>query len=479
MKRVYGKAGMPVGMEAGHDVRVPRMVLFSPITGSDSEVMMAPVNKLPQVAGSPTATSGAQSHTKKGFVWKARYTVLLIFFMVWVLSFIDRMAISVAIPYVATDLGLSPVKMGVVLSAFFGAYTLAQLPGGILGDRFGARKIVTLALFFWSLFTFVTGLIHSLFQMIMVRFTFGLGEGVYPACAYKGISVWFPQKERATATALMMASNGLGAGLAPLIVVPIMALWGWRAIFYSFCVLGLPLCLYFGFTSRIRPSEISVFHQRNCSKLRVTGRLRPGTRAPGWTGDIIKDWRVWQFFLVYFAFDITLWGFTTWLPTYLVRVRGFTPGKMAMAASVPFLAGMIGCALGGWASDKFFSNHRRWLLAAIELISAALLYLTVTATSITVLIISQTLAGFFIKSSTSAFWALPMNYISKTNMGAASGFISIGAQLAAFISPLIIGYLIQRSGGEFFTTFAFLIGAALVSFLIVVTMGDKRQGDMS
>lgn len=471
---------MPVGMEAGHDVRVPRMVLFSPITGSDSEVMMAPVNKLPQVAGSPTATSGAQSHTKKGFVWKARYTVLLIFFMVWVLSFIDRMAISVAIPYVATDLGLSPVKMGVVLSAFFGAYTLAQLPGGILGDRFGARKIVTLALFFWSLFTFVTGLIHSLFQMIMVRFTFGLGEGVYPACAYKGISVWFPQKERATATALMMASNGLGAGLAPLIVVPIMALWGWRAIFYSLCVLGLPLMLVFWIyitdtpvgNKRVSPEELLEIEGDRAS-------LAPAPAPQVGLGDIIKDWRVWQFFLVYFAFDITLWGFTTWLPTYLVRVRGFTPGKMAMAASVPFLAGMIGCALGGWASDKFFSNHRRWLLAAIELISAALLYLTVTATSITVLIISQTLAGFFIKSSTSAFWALPMNYISKTNMGAASGFISIGAQLAAFISPLIIGYLIQRSGGEFFTTFAFLIGAALVSFLIVVTMGDKRQGDMS
>jgi len=441
---------------------------------------MAPVNKLPQVAGSPTATSGAQSHTKKGFVWKARYTVLLIFFMVWVLSFIDRMAISVAIPYIATDLGLSPVKMGVVLSAFFGAYTLAQLPGGILGDRFGARKVVTLALFFWSLFTFVTGLIHSLFQMIMVRFTFGLGEGVYPACAYKGISVWFPQKERATATALMMASNGLGAGLAPLIVVPIMALWGWRAIFYSLCVLGLPLMFVFWIyitdtpvgNKRVSPEELLEIEGDRAS-------LAPAPAPQVGLGDIIKDWRVWQFFLVYFTFDITLWGFTTWLPTYLVRVRGFTPGKMAMAASVPFLAGMIGCALGGWASDKFFSNHRRWLLAAIQLISAALLYLTVTAPSITVLIISQTLAGFFIKSSTSAFWALPMNYISKTTMGAASGFISIGAQLAAFISPLIIGYLIQRSGGKFFTTFAFLIGAALVSLLIVVTMGDKRQGDMS
>ena len=135
------------------------------------------------------------------FRWQRRHTVLAVLFVTWIISFVDRIAISVAIPYIAEDYDLSPVEMGVVLSAFFGGYSLMQIPGGLLADRFGVRKVASLAMIFWSAMTAITGAATNLSQLVAARFLFGLGEGLFPACAFKSIAVWFPREERARANA--------------------------------------------------------------------------------------------------------------------------------------------------------------------------------------------------------------------------------------------------------------------------------------
>src|SRR5205807_1006359 len=134
---------------------------------------------------------------------------------------------------------LSPVVMGVVMSIFFAGYSITQIPGGLLADIFGVRRVATIAMLWWSVFTAITGAAANVTQMVVARFVFGLGEGMFPGCAYKTIAVWFPKKERATATAIMIASNSIGAALAPLAVVGIVLLWGWRAVFYSLFLPGI------------------------------------------------------------------------------------------------------------------------------------------------------------------------------------------------------------------------------------------------
>ena len=95
------------------------------------------------------------------FRWKARYSVLSVLFLTWVISFIDRTAMAVAIPYIAVDFKLSPLAMGGVISAFFTGYSIGQIPGGILADRFGTRKVAA-PVVWWSFFTAVTGMVSSL-----------------------------------------------------------------------------------------------------------------------------------------------------------------------------------------------------------------------------------------------------------------------------------------------------------------------------
>lgn len=414
------------------------------------------------------------------FKWKARYTVLAILFVTWIVSFMDRMVMSVAIPYIAKDFHLTPVAMGVVMSAFFAGYSISQIPGGILADRFGIRKITTFAYIWWTGFTAITGAAANLIQMMIVRVIFGLGEGLYPACSFKSISVWFPQHERATANAVMLASNSLGMAITPLVVVAIMAAWGWRSVFYALCIPGIVVLFFVWMYVTDKPSDskrvsaeelIEIEGKKTTQVQAVENKVSIGT--------IMKEASVWQCFFILLAFDITLWGFASWLPSYLVKVRGFKMIDMGIVASLPFFAGMIGCVLGGWISDKFFSEQRRIPIIATQLLSALFLYLTITTKSTVLMVIYQTLAGAFIKFFISAFWALPMNFIPKHVMGTAGGFINMAGQIAAFISPLAMGYLIQRAGGNFTPSFVFIIGAALVSCLIVLTLKDQQNQDLS
>jgi sugar phosphate permease len=412
----------------------------------------------------------------KTFRWKARHTVLSVLFTTWIVSWMDRAVMSVAIPYIAIDYHLSPLAMGVVMGAFFASYSISQVPGGLLADIFGVRRIATIAMLWWSVFTAITGAAANLTQMLIARVGFGLGEGMFPACALKTIAVWFPRKERATANAIMLASNSLGGALAPLAVVPIVSLWGWRTVFYCLFVPGILISLLFWIFVPDKPSESSRVSPEELAEIEesdVVASQKSETKVP--LLEIVKQPSVLKYVFILFAFEIAFYGFTTWLPTYLVKARGFSMAQMGVAASLPYFAGAIGCTLGGWVSDKYFSSDRRIPIIATELVSAFLLYLTFTAHSATMLIICQTVAGFFLTAFFSTFWALPMNTVPKQLMGVTGGFINTAGQIAAFSSPIVIGYLVGAAGGSFDHAFILLIVSLLVSSAIVFTLPRNVQ----
>ena len=136
-------------------------------------------------------------------------------------SYLDRMVMAIAIPYIATEFGLSATSMGVVMSAFFFGYATCQIPGGILVDKFGARKVMIGTILFWSGMTVVSGAMWSLTSLVVARVFFGIGEGLQPPSAHKTISHWFTTKERSFAVSTMITANVVGSAFAPLIAVPI------------------------------------------------------------------------------------------------------------------------------------------------------------------------------------------------------------------------------------------------------------------
>lgn len=415
----------------------------------------------------------------QGFRWKYQHTALAVVFMVWIVSYVDRMVMATAIPYIAKEFGLSPLAMGGVLSAFFAGYFIFQIPGGILADKFGARKVMTVAVLWWSGFTALTGLVSSLGHMLWIRFVFGTGEGVAPASTWKAVANWSPVRKRGVANGIMMASNALGPALAPLFVAAVMAAWGWRTVFYSLLVPGILLAVWIWRSLPDDPADKAGISKEELEEIREDrselGTVNTAASMSFWA--IMKEPAVWKSFVILLFNNITGWGFTSWLPSYLVKARGFELGKMGIAASLPFFAGTIGIIFGGWLSDVPFKHNRRVPLIVAQWICALFLYLTYTVDSVGMLIVYQTLVGFFYYIAAGIVFALPMSAISKTIAGRAMGIVNTAGQFAGFISPIIIGYLVQISGEgarSFDTSFMFLIASILLSSFCAMGFTQRK-----
>lgn len=409
------------------------------------------------------------------FKWKQRHTVLVILFVSYIVSYLDRMVISTAIPYIANDFRLSPVAMGGVMSAFFIGYTTLQIPGGVLVDRFGARKVTLWALSWWTAFTAFTGMVNSLAPMIWVRALFGAGEGVGPAACFRLVANWFPAKERGTASAIMLSSNSLGPALAPIIGALLISAWGWRAAFYALAVPGVLVVLWIWHSLPDNPAEKKGITPEELAETKeeVSAKVTAESKYSFW--QVLKVPAVWQSSAILFLYDITIWGFRTWLPTYLVRGRGFGLLRMGFSVSLPFFAGTIGYMLGGWLSDNTFKNNRKLPLIVDQWIAAVCLYFTYTAKSPDVCVFWMTLSGFFLSTAFGAFWALPMSTISKAITGRGMAIVNTGGQIAGSLSPLLIGYLVQISGGGFDATFKFMISGTLLSSLFALVVRGRRD----
>jgi sugar phosphate permease len=383
---------------------------------------------------------------------------------------------SVAMPYIATDYHLSPSSTGVVLGVFYAGYAIFQVPGGLLADLYGVRIIATIAIVWRAIFVALTGVAANLTQLLAVRMLFGLGDGLFPATAIKTIAIWFPKSERTRANALMFAVMPLGTALAPLAMIPIVSLWGWRTAFYFLLIPGAVTALLFWIFVTNKPSEssrVTADEVLEIEESSVAATRKKLTRAD--LLDALKRPDILKYFLVVLAYDTAYWGYWSWLPSYLVKARGFSMTEMGVAASLPSFCGILGCLIGGWVSDKYFRNHRRLVVISVQLISALLLFLTFTADTATKMVIYQAIGGFFLESFFSTFWALPMTTVPRDLMGVTSGFINMAGQIAAFISPIVIGYLVEAQGGGFALTFAFLIASILVSSVVVFTVSKQPR----
>src|SRR5579862_7959038 len=182
--------------------------------------------------------------------WGRRHAVLAILCSAYLLCYMDRMVMASSIPFMAKDFHLSPLTQGAVLSAFFFSYALMQLPGGLLADRFGPNRVMTVTVVGWSLCTALTGFARSWTELLGIRLLFGLSEGPFPPTASKTVALWFPQHQIGRANGLQLAAVNIGAALAPLFVAPLVIHWGWRAVFYSLLVPGLALALVVRFVAR-------------------------------------------------------------------------------------------------------------------------------------------------------------------------------------------------------------------------------------
>jgi MFS transporter, ACS family, glucarate transporter len=378
---------------------------------------------------------------------KHRHRVLFLLFLLSIITYLDRVCLSVAGPRMQADLGISPEQWGWVVGAFTLSYALFEIPTGAMGDRMGARTVLTRIVVWWSAFTTLTGMVSNYFVLLGTRFLFGAGEaGAYPNSSLS-ISKWFPLAERGRAHGVVWMASRVGGALSPLLVVPIQRAYGWRGSFFAFGVLGVIWAVVWYRSYHDRPVEASGITAEELAEIGPPSE-HAHTGLP-W-GIALRKWNFWKILLMYHFYCWGSYFYISWLHTYLQKGRGFTEGEMAVFSTLPFIAGIGGNLFGGWMSDRLTIRRGlkigRRVVGATGLTVSGLLMLAAAATPSKWTALACLTIGYgAMDCMLPVSWAVCLD-IGKKYGGTVGGTMNMSGQLGSFLSSVAFGYAVTYFG---------------------------------
>jgi ACS family glucarate transporter-like MFS transporter len=374
-----------------------------------------------------------------------RRRVMVMLFLLSTITFIDRVSISLAGPRIEEELHLAPEQWGWVLGAFAIAYAVFEIPSGAMGDRIGPRKVLFRIVLWWSAFTSLTGFAGSISVLLPVRFLFGAGEaGAYPNMS-ASISRWFPMGERGQAHGLVWMASRVGGALSPFLVIPIQIAFGWRAAFLCFGFLGVIWAIVWRTWYRDYPAQNPAVSQAEIEEI---GAFPPGTKhALPWCL-AMRSANLWYILVMYFAYGYCTFFFVSWMPTYLVKGRGFSETGM-LFSTLPFVLGMVATCTGGCVSDALVRGiGLKWGRRAVGIAglgSAAMFTVAAILSAnryVGVIFLALSYAGSDLMLPVA--WAVCVD-VGKKYAGAVTAIMNTAGGVSGFISGVVFGYFVQFS----------------------------------
>lgn len=409
-----------------------------------------------------------------------RFRVLALLVVLGALTYMDRLCIAAAAPFITQEFGLSPSQMGYVFSAFTLAYALFEIPSGWLGDYFGTRGVLTRIVLWWSAFTMLTAATTGFTSLLIVRFLFGMGEaGAIPNSAGT-VARWFPISQQGRAMGAVCIGHAIGASATSSLVYWLSGFQGWRLPFIEFGLLGLVWCAIWYWWFRDHPAE---HPQVNAAELRLiqaaqsAGATHAHARAFNWSA-LLRSRNLLFLCGMYIAYGYSLYFYITWLPTYLLKARGFSPEYTGYFSGLPWLFGAVAFVCGGWATDAIAARTGNRKLArcgmgvfGLTMSALAMAGVPLIKNHVAAALLIA-LALFFQFLTTPAVWAACLD-IGRRNVGVVAGAVNTAGNLAGTLAPIIFGHILERWGSwtiPFYVAASFLM-VGVVMWLFV----DPRQ----
>ena len=362
------------------------------------------------------------------------------------LSFLDRAAISQAAPAIMRDLHLSPVRMGLIFSAFGITYAAGEIPSGWLSDRFGARYLLTRVVVLWSFFTAATGWTWNFSSLFTTRLLFGAGEsGCFPGLA-RVFSTWLTPQQRNSAEGIKAASARWGAAITPALMTALFAFFSWRQVFGIFGAVGILWCLIFWRLYKDRSTE-----------------FEPATPRISWP-KLFKSRSAWALGVQWFCHYYGFYFYITWLPIYLLKARGLDLRHEALAAALPLVTAGLGSFFAGFLLSivvRKLGNvtRARRLFGYTAYGGAALLLALFTSIDNHLLAIAVlSLSSFAAEFSSPISWTTAMDMGGK-HVGSVAGFMNMLGHLGGSVAPTVTALLLTATGNGWNT--AFYLSAAI------------------
>ena len=409
---------------------------------------------------------------------KKRTWILVMLIFLGVVTFLDRINITVAGSAIMKDLNLTPDQWGWILSAFILSYGLMQIPMGAMGDKRGHRSTLALIVLWWSAFTAFTGMAGGFVSLIMIRFMFGIGEAGSSPCSTGVISRWFPKKEVGKAQGYIWAASRMGGALTPFIVLPVITYLGWRAAFYILGAVGVVWSIVWYLFYRNQPKEMRGITQAEIDEAPVSQMETSSAKVSIPWKSLLSSKQFWLILSMYFFYAFGSWFFFSWFPTFMELGRGFEKDQLTYAIAVPFVMSMIGNISGGYLTDKLSAKYglkvgRKALGSSSLIISAVFMFLAAFIPGKMQVFIFLSLAFGIIDLMLPSAWALCID-LGKKYSGAVSGAMNTAGNLGGFVCSLIFGYVVSATGNYNLPLYI-IAGMLVISAIIFMFIDPTKQ----
>jgi ACS family glucarate transporter-like MFS transporter len=413
---------------------------------------------------------------------RIRWKILALLTLISVITYVDRVNISVAARQMMPAFGLTQVQMGYVFSAFVLGYALFQIPGGWLGDRWGSRAVLTGAVIWWSVFTALTALAGTLpiaqwlgilGSLILIRFLIGVGEAAALPNFNRTVADWLPPGERGLGMGISIGGIGIGSALTPPIVAWMMVNFGWQSAFYASGLAGVVIALLWAWYARNRPED---HPSVNLGELAlICGTPSPPSEPVPWRA-FARTPAVWWLVLSYTGLGYIAYVYMSWFFLYLVDERGFDVLRGAFFASGPFIAITVLCPVGGWVTDRLAAtwgvNRGRSRVGCAGMVLSGLCIITGSqAAEPYGAIALLSLGAGFLYFTVGAFWAGTID-LAPRHAGTLSGIMNTGANVGGTISPTLTPWLAEQYGWGWSLGVAAGIGVMGGLLWLLVKTGD-------
>jgi ACS family glucarate transporter-like MFS transporter/ACS family D-galactonate transporter-like MFS transporter len=429
---------------------------------------------------------------------RVRYWVLLMIFIVTTVNYADRATLSITGPAMRQDFGFDAIQMGFIFSAFSWSYVLAQVPGGWLLDRYGARRVYAASIFFWSVFTLLqasvgilTSVATAVTTLFVMRFFVGMAEApAFPANA-KVVASWFPVQERGTASAIFNAAQYFAAVVFTPLMAAITHWFGWHDVYLAMGIVGVVLALVWWKLVQ-SPARHPSVNRAELEHIEAGGGLiqmgeqggaaaaaTPKGRTAFYMKQLLTNRMLLGIYLGQFSINVLTYFFLTWFPVFLVQERHMSILQAGFMVSLPAICGFVGGVLGGVVSDWMLKRGfsitaaRKTPIVVGMLMSVSMILCNYVSADW--MIVALMALAFFGKGFGALGWAVMADVAPKEVIGLAGSIFNTFGAIAGIVTPIAIGYILAVTG-SFGGALVFVgLNALVTIFAYLVIVTDIRR----